>query len=39
MSDIECSGTDFEEQRCHQDEIVPAYEDDLDIPPPSAEPL
>src|SRR5262249_2876099 len=32
-------GTDLEEQRGHQDKIIPAHEDDLDIPPAFAKPL
>src|SRR5207244_11906479 len=39
MAGIERPGADLEQQRGHQDEIVPAHEDDLDIPPALAKPL
>src|SRR5215472_15026264 len=39
MTEVECSGTDLEEQRRHHEEIVPAHENDLDILPVFAKPL
>jgi hypothetical protein len=39
MAEIECSGTDFEEQRGHDEEIVAAHKHDLDILPVFAKPL
>jgi hypothetical protein len=39
MPGVECPGTHLEKQRSHHEEIVPAHENDLDVPPPSAKPL
>src|SRR5881227_4361521 len=39
MVGVERPGADLEQQRGHQDEIVPADEDDLDIPPALAKSL
>src|SRR5262245_39228890 len=39
MAEVECSGTDLEEQRRHYEKIVPAHENDLDILPAFAKPL
>src|SRR5262249_55559657 len=39
MAEIECSGTDLEEQRGHDEEIVAAHKHDLDILPAFAKPL
>src|SRR5262245_43763849 len=39
MAGVERPGTDLEQQRGHQEEVVPAHEDDLDVPPALAKPL
>src|SRR5262249_46765177 len=39
MAEVECAGTDLEEQRRHHEKIVPAHENDLDILPAFAKPL
>src|SRR5947207_1007 len=33
MACFESAGADFEQEWCQQDEVVPADEDDLDVPP------
>src|SRR5437879_1073351 len=39
MACFERAGADLEQEWCHQDEVVPADEDDLDVPPPLAKSL
>jgi hypothetical protein len=39
MEGVECSGADLEKQRRHQEEIVPAHENDLDVLPAFAKVL
>jgi hypothetical protein len=36
MAQVEGAGTDLEQQRRHDEEIVPAHQDDLDVRPAAA---
>jgi hypothetical protein len=36
LADVEGRGADLEQQRCHDEEVVPAHQDDLDVRPVAA---